>query len=60
MGKNYKIKEDKDGNIVPWRCPRCKEMCDRFPALSRRDNETNICPDCGTAEAMEDWAGNFK
>jgi hypothetical protein len=24
--------------------------------MSRRDNFTDICPECGTAEAMEDFA----
>ena len=23
------------------------------PALSRKDNKTEICPDCGTLEALE-------
>jgi hypothetical protein len=27
------------------------------PALSRIDNETYICSECGTAEAMRDLAG---
>ena len=39
-------------------CPRCKKakifVTPPFPALSRRDNETHICSDCGTREAMED------
>ena len=26
------------------------------PALSRRDNRTYICSDCGTREAVEDFA----
>lgn len=34
-------------------CPRCgKEFTDE-PALSRKDNCTFICPDCGTREALE-------
>ena len=33
-------------------CPVCgKAYADR-PAISRRDNETLICPDCGTREAL--------
>jgi uncharacterized protein YbaR (Trm112 family) len=38
-------------------CPRCKtkEFWTRRAALSRRDNETLICSDCGTAEAFEDY-----
>ena len=35
-------------------CPRCYNGMDgQWPAMSRRDSKTNICPDCGTAEAME-------
>jgi len=40
------------------RCPRCGEnkMYEEqaMNALSRRDNDTYICSDCGAAEAMED------
>ena len=35
-------------------CPRCDEPCRGHPALSRRDNKTYICSDCGNAEAMND------
>lgn len=38
-------------------CPRCKREYKAYPALSRRDNETDICPECGTAEALEDYFG---
>ena len=38
-------------------CPRCGKNYDGYPALSRIDNATNICPPCGTAEALEDFAG---
>lgn len=38
-------------------CPRCGESYDGYPALSRTDNTTSICSDCGTAEAMEDYMG---
>lgn len=34
-------------------CPLCKENFRGVPALSRRDNKTQICPDCGTREALE-------
>ena len=36
-------------------CPNCgKRMPDNpaFRALSRKDNETEICPSCGTNEAL--------
>ena len=34
-------------------CPRCGKTYFERPALSRVDNETLICPDCGTREALE-------
>ena len=38
-------------------CPRCKKEIEKFPALSRRDNRTDICSDCGEVEALEDYYG---
>tara|TARA_R100000808_G_C2150259_1_gene158956 strand:+ start:2881 stop:3291 length:411 start_codon:yes stop_codon:yes gene_type:complete len=40
-------------------CPRCweNELSDKgLNALSRRDNKTEICSPCGTAEAFEDYS----
>ena len=34
-------------------CPRCKKYYTEKPALSRKDNQTEICPECGAAEAIE-------
>ena len=34
-------------------CPKCGQPYREPPALSRADNETLICPDCGTLEALE-------
>ena len=34
-------------------CPRCGKPYYEPPALSRLDNETLICPDCGTREALD-------
>lgn len=34
-------------------CPRCGKEYTGRPALSRADNKTYICPDCGTREALE-------
>ena len=36
-------------------CPRCSEKFSEYPALSRRDNSTDICSECGTKEAMCDF-----
>lgn len=43
------------------KCPRCRtNLLHPTPvrnALSRKDNETYICSDCGTDEAMRDAFG---
>ncbi len=33
-------------------CPRCGRGYCKVPAVSRTDNQTLICPDCGTREAL--------
>ena len=33
-------------------CPLCGKEYDGVPALSRVDNVTQICPDCGTRQAL--------
>ena len=43
----------KDNMIRMAFCPRCGKTYYGRPALSRADNETLICPDCGTREALE-------
>lgn len=34
-------------------CPKCGKLYAAAPALSRADNHTEICPECGMREAME-------
>ena len=34
-------------------CPLCGQTYGEAPALSRTDNETLICPDCGTRQALQ-------
>ena len=34
-------------------CPLCGKEYDGVPALSGKDNETLICPECGTREAID-------
>lgn len=34
-------------------CPLCGKSYSTPSALSRLDNETLICPDCGTREALQ-------
>ena len=33
-------------------CPLCGEAYHGYPALSRADNKTLICPDCGIRQAL--------
>ena len=41
-----------------WVCDRCHEVKQpEFRALSRSDNETYICSQCGMVEAFMDFAG---
>ena len=37
-----------------WICPRCKKLVKDYPAISRRDDMTDICGKCGREEAMFD------
>lgn len=34
-------------------CPKCGKAYKGHPAISRVDNATQICPLCGTREALE-------
>lgn len=43
----------KDNEKFSAVCPKCGKTYTEHPALSRVDNETPICPDCGTLEALE-------
>lgn len=35
-------------------CPICHKIYSGYPSISRRDNKTEICPICGSKEAMTD------
>lgn len=35
------------------RCPKCKKEFTGYPVISRKDNKTGICPECGVREAIE-------
>ena len=34
-------------------CPNCGKVIKGYPALSRKDNKTEICSNCGTLEALQ-------
>ena len=40
-------------------CPSCKGYYKEPPAISRKDNSTYICPECGMKEALRDFE-NYK
>ena len=42
------------------KCPHCEQQMSKFPALSRRDNKTLICSDCGQLEALIDIMDAYK
>lgn len=35
------------------KCPKCGRSFERLLALSRTDNKTMICDECGTMEALD-------
>lgn len=41
-------------DLVVRICPVCGAPMSSHPALSRRDNKTEVCSDCGTREALAD------
>ena len=43
----------KEDRFAPRVCPKCGRSYKGHPALSRVDNRTYICPDCGIREALE-------
>ena len=59
-----KVQENKEeipyDNTTEKECPICHKKYTQFPAVSRRDNKTYICPQCGVDEAIEDMLKNKK
>ena len=41
-------------------CPICGEDYDGYPAISRKDNKSKICPNCGIGEAFMDFIKHQK
>ena len=40
--------------------PICSKDYDKHPAISRKDNKTKICPDCGVGEAFINFCNNYQ
>lgn len=36
----------------PRKCPKCDKIYYDYPASSRENNKTEICPECGVVEAI--------
>ena len=43
----------KTEEVITRICPLCGKSYTGHPALSRTDDFTMICPDCGTRQALE-------
>jgi len=41
-------------------CPICKNELGQYPAISRADNKTKICSECGMIEALTIWKESLK
>ena len=41
-------------------CPICGEDYEGHPAISRKDNKSKICSNCGIGEAFLDFCDNYK
>lgn len=41
-------------------CPICGKTYKEPPSISRKDNKTEICSECGTAEALEAYQNAMK
>ena len=49
----WRYADMKDNDVIRMAvCPLCGRTYHGAPALSREDNETLICPDCGTRQAL--------
>ena len=57
-----------DTNALDWAeqyeavrlCPECGKLYTDAPAISRKDNTSEICPECGTKEALEAFTASKK
>lgn len=52
-----KITENSDKET---KCPICGEPLGKYPAISREDNKTKICSNCGTLEALAAFKESLK
>lgn len=48
-----KKRDEQKRHIKTVFCPKCGKAYIGYPAMSRTDNKTKICPECGTREALD-------
>ena len=51
--KNNNEKMQDSDNKSKKICPSCKKVYTEYPAISRKDNKTLICSECGMKEIQE-------
>lgn len=51
--KNVIYFNSKDDNKSKKICPICKKVFYDYPAISRKDNKTLVCSECGMNEIMD-------
>lgn len=54
---NFENQRRKEDTMKERICPRCGNPYYDYPAISRKDNKTEICSTCGQAEALLQYAG---
>ena len=52
--------EKKNQELLPRVCPICGRTYTAPPAISRTDNRTPVCPDCGIRQSLESIGVSLK
>lgn len=52
-GSSLSVVYGEDSCVRVRTCPKCKKEYTEYPAISRIDGKTELCPSCGNREAME-------
>ena len=51
----YVVKTAYNGEQIYQACPICGKEFNCYPAISKKDNKTEICPECGMIEALDNF-----
>lgn len=49
-----------ENSVKGAKCPICNKPLGKYPAISREDNKTKICSNCGTLEALAAFKESLK